>query len=129
MGADFLFATLPFAKDTQERRTELRAACLSCHGCCSSCHGCDEERLTALSDEYWMLHDLRDVSTISLQDSSEFLITGGMSYGDDPSESFNTFMDLSAIDPVWDLLEKWSKEDKTDLTKESDRTNTIQIIL
>jgi hypothetical protein len=54
----------------------------------------------------------RDMASISFPGLGyRVLMTGGMSWGDNPTESSNYLDKLSNFDPLWDLLQKFAEED------------------
>jgi hypothetical protein len=54
----------------------------------------------------------RDMASISFPGMKyRVLMTGGMSFGDSPTESSDYFDKLSNFDPLWGLLQTFSEED------------------
>ena len=54
----------------------------------------------------------RDMASISFPGMGyRVLMTGGMSHGDNPTESSNYLDKLSNFDPLWELLQKFAEED------------------
>lgn len=116
MGADFTFATIPRAKATGERRKELRRLL-------NTLTDKDLEELESFTgnsirelkndiEEYWNLIEYRDVSTIRIGRSIPHLITGGLTYGDSPTDSYDVISRLNLVSKIFYILEKWAREDK-----------------
>lgn len=116
MGADFIYDIIPFAKETVERRTELTQVA----------YNLTEEELdifeeefgvkdaidiASMFDAYWELHRMRDVGELRLPTSVNYLITGGMSYGDSPTDAFDIMRPISILSRVWNKLTAWAEED------------------
>jgi len=56
--------------------------------------------------------DRRDVSAVRFPGMDyAMLLTGGMSFGDEPSDSYAYFETVASIDELYDLLLKWARED------------------
>jgi hypothetical protein len=68
-------------------------------------------RVRAAVDAYEKFDTLRDVTFVSLAPNMHHYICGGISWGDSPTESFDSFRTLGTFSAVWDLLEKWAKAD------------------
>ena len=83
--------------------------------------GSEDKALAALVREHILVNacealecadDPRDVASISYPGMEyRVLITGGLSWGDTPTESCRTFDACSGFEPVWDTIEKWAKAD------------------
>ena len=48
------------------------------------------------------------------------MLTGGMSWGDAPTTSYEDFQRINAIDGMWELLEGWAKEDREEESRRKD---------
>lgn len=72
----------------------------------------DNNDLANRVEEYWDLAGRNDVDIITLPGSAPHLVSGGMSFGDDPTDSFETIIFLGRVPGVYDLLEKWAREDQ-----------------
>jgi hypothetical protein len=128
MGADLLLLALPKAKLTPQRKKELDAVIdkLTLEDDAVTFF-IDQEnlaepeeddllaqvkgRVRAAVDAYEKFDDLRDVTFVSLAPNMHHYICGGISWGDSPTESFDSFRTLGTFSAVWDLLEKWAKAD------------------
>lgn len=123
MGADFIFQILPLAKLDDKRREQFKKQidALTLDQLIemrdSVFPGDDsaediKESLANVLDEYSDLMDRRDCGCLTLH-GCQFILTGGMSWGDDPTNSHRTMEILSQIPGAWELLEAWSVEDRT----------------
>ena len=119
MGAELALAYIPLAKISQERLDELLRLVDSLEeddiGECTSCECIEEWReevrqavlhLPQAEDcwrEVWHLHcpDL----------PYALLFSGGLSWGDDPTESFAHFQRIMDCEQIWDRLVAWAKAD------------------
>jgi len=143
MGADFLFAATPRFKPTPERCREIK----------TFLREYPEDKLFELVGDYWILglddestakeirfriyeavlqaaeYDTRETSYLRMPGMDfEATITGGMSWGDSPTEAFNIIGDLTNFADLWDLMRKFSAEDipdKPDHIKEIDRLKRV----
>lgn len=72
-------------------------------------------RFARYVDEYWWLADRADVG-ISRPSATSVasLVTGGMSCGDDPTESFGVMHNLDIVPIITDQLLAWGREDVAD---------------
>ena len=129
MGADFLFAATPRFKPTPERCREIK----------TFLREYPEDKLFGLVGDYWILgldeestakeirfriyeavleaaeYETRETSTLRMPGMNfEATITGGMSWGDSPTEAFNILGDLTSFADLWDLMKKFSSEDSED---------------
>jgi hypothetical protein len=128
MGADFLLAFVPYCKITPEREQILRGIlnnlaigdlsdALEWKGSFAYDFDNEEEELksareTAIQafEEYIDGENSRDVTWLIIG-GVKYLFSGGMSYGDSPTTAFDYIMFLSQVEPVWEKLEDWSRED------------------
>ncbi|MCS6273998.1 MAG: hypothetical protein H2169_06610 [Opitutus sp.] len=113
MGADFCFAILPICNMTPERIAQARSIIAD-----------DEEFEVSKEDILGYLdtycagagsdidgyNGLRTVSHLHLH-GLVYFITGGMSWGDAPTDEYTEFNLLDS--QIGDLLEKWAGEDLT----------------
>lgn len=129
MGADFLFAATPRFNPTPERCREIK----------TFLREYPEDKLFELVGDYWILglddestakeirfriyeavleaaeYETRETSTLRMPGMDfEVTITGGMSWGDSPTEAFNIIGDLTSFADLWDLMKKFSSEDIED---------------
>jgi hypothetical protein len=125
MGADFMFAVAPTCNLTQERKTKVKDLLRSLpddyfveHEDTHCTFGDDElsgaELRTMFYEIVLRVNDIctRETSSISLPGMDwEGVITGGMSWGDSPTECYD---DIAAIDNFYELFEllvQFSRED------------------
>ena len=129
MGADLLLCWTPFCGDTPERREEFKRSLrkLSDAELVDECKDTldwliedsesDTEAAEAIRDTMLQAFreygENRECCSISFPGMDyEMLITGGMSWGDRPTESFREVEILGAVPAdTYRLLEKWAKED------------------
>jgi len=125
MGADFMFAVAPQCNLTQERKTKVKELLRSL----------PDEYFTEIEDTYCVFGDdeltgaelrtmfyetVLEVNEISTRETSsirlpgmdwEGVITGGMSWGENPSECYGEIAAISNFDELFDLLIQFSRED------------------
>jgi hypothetical protein len=117
MGADFLYQTIPNCIETNSRILKLDRLAHSLIPEDEPTYIDDDDNELSLSDlltlaaQYWGLEDRRDTSIIYLDDQIRYLITGGMSWGDAPTYSYEIMNNVSAVSPMYNLLLEWAKED------------------
>jgi hypothetical protein len=121
MGADMLLASLPDAEITEERKRRLQEIVNGPTG--DELIGQDlqvapddpqgiRETLHHHVELFAEATSRRDVARLRLPHMPYgMLFTGGMSWGDDPTELFDTFDVLAGIEPVFAQLEQWARED------------------
>jgi len=123
MGASFLFAVLPACVLTKERRQQLLAIIDKMDDSTefSSCVFPDEEDLDAIKEAlktdvgiYEKLDTFRDTGGYTPDGSFPLLLTGGMSWGDPPTDSYDILNELAAVPDIWNALAKWAREDATE---------------
>ena len=118
MGADFFAVFLPHCELTPVRKA---AAIALIDGLVkgdfseglgysqdNTVQECREEAKNSL-EEYSSLSLRRDTGFASFH-GFDYLVTGGMSWGDTPTDACDIFYAL-AIDVLWDQFEKWMEED------------------
>jgi hypothetical protein len=126
MGADYVQYPLPLARLTGKRRSELMAVARSLTEeevnqfidctCLDLADGASDERaglLKALNkafDDYRDLPGRRDTACIEI-DARRFLVTGGMSWGDEPTDACSTFSLLNLNERIFELLNRWALAD------------------
>lgn len=116
MGADFTYAILPYAEHTFERAKELHRIVTHLPedtiADITSFHGIEtREEFAELAREYWNLGNKRDVGGLWLEDQIHYILTGGLSWGDSPTDSYKVMAALTDILDVWKALELWASED------------------
>ena len=126
MGADFMFAVSPRCELTTERKKRIKETIRAIR---------DEKLLEVVNDYFpFGLDDestpeeirvtlyravlenaeveTRETSWIRLEGMDWTAnITGGMSWGDSPTESFDSLEGISVFDPVYELMKEFSRED------------------
>lgn len=120
MGADFLFDILPLAEETPQRRQILldMVNAISEENriyLCNECFYCDDIDFESLLDTYWALQYQRDVGTFLFPNLPRYMVSGGMSWGDTPTDAMevmNKIMYLDDICGIYDVLLKWAWEDR-----------------
>lgn len=123
MGADFLYNYIPICKLTPKRLAALAAEVSDVDyldpDLLNKGIPLTEEVLKNAINDYtsgrWALS--REVSVMSMP-HADFYITGGMSWGDPPTDAYDDFKLLSDVE---DLLLKWAIEDKSKRRKSSRR--------
>ena len=118
MGADFLYVTCPRFEPTSKRLTQLRRVVRNIpHGELSMLaedRGWEfAEIIPNILEAVKQLPELdsrRDISTIARHDL-DCWITGGMSWGDSPTEAFESLEWLTISSTVLDRLDRWARED------------------
>jgi hypothetical protein len=126
MGADFMFQILPLCRHSIDREIELvmaveEAAFEQEHGDKNvfmfdfdyfwdevELDESKEDIIETISKDYWNLQYSRDVGTL-IMDDVWYILTGGMGWGDDPTDSYYP---MSKLNGLWDLFEKFAKEDR-----------------
>jgi len=126
MGADFMFAVSPRCELTPERKRRVK----------ETIRATSDEDLLSVVRDYWPFGlddestpeeirvtlyqavlenaeiENRETSYIRL-DGMDWTanITGGMSWGDSPTESFDGLSGISEFDSVYELMKEFSRED------------------
>lgn len=120
MGADFLYTIIPKAEPSDERKAKLAVACQSVpitRDDAEMLLGSDnveeaKQVLAKFANEYWELGQRRDTSTLKIKPQDPaFIITGGMSWGDGPTETYDQLCVIENLTDIWDLLLEWAEED------------------
>lgn len=122
MGADMLVYMLPACDVTEDRLRALDAVIdgltepnLEYVRECVLPDMTDDETKEALRTVARELQDAqtrRDV-TVWVGDPMPYpmMMTGGLSWGDDPTDACRIFGTIGAVNPAWELLETWARED------------------
>jgi hypothetical protein len=87
-----------------------------------------EDARTALHEHVELLGEAasrRDVAVLRLPYMPyPIMFTGGMSWGDSPTEMFDTFAALAEVEPIFEQLEGWAEDDaRTDSLASNARSN------
>jgi hypothetical protein len=127
MGADFMYALAPVWKATDERKAKLKQVIAEITNetlqqyeedyCCFNTEDWAEARgilynaCIEISEQYDSTS--RDTAWLKM-DGMEWraVITGGMSHGDSPTDSFNSIAIVGNAEEIFELLKQWSKEDE-----------------
>ena len=121
MGADFTMAKFPYFAMTDERKESFRKAIAELS---------DEERNEILDwncleylDDDEVLASVEQACGLTSRETCndyaytekgekyEVIITGGMSWGDAPTDAYETFSMLGLFDKVWELAVDYAIED------------------
>lgn len=112
MGADFIYAITPVFKMTPERRKAAMEHIEQAYN--SRASDSDGEYIKngaeAAIERYEDFSESRETSQLELAGCFVF-ITGGLSWGDSPTEAYDHFNAIGECPGLYELLEKWSKED------------------
>ena len=120
MGADFTYQIVPLCKLTSERKKELYKILDSMipEQFDPDFYLFDDTEVEDIKatvkghiDIYENLADRRDVGHLYLH-KQMYMLSGGMSWGDQPTDSCEDLEVFEAIPEIWNQLEKWSKEDE-----------------
>ncbi|MCE9553861.1 MAG: hypothetical protein K8T91_10875 [Planctomycetes bacterium] len=120
MGANFLLYSLPWTELDAARQKELHdavdkltddqlqgvadAVCLQVPTARAAIH--------AAACDYVKLNNRRDTTSCPPDTDSYWRIyTGGLSWGEPPTECCQTFEIIGACDPLFGLIERWARED------------------
>ena len=129
MGADFLYQLIPAAIRTDERQSgletlvrqlsdgDLVAFDEECF--CGDYNPDDPDSRSRLIElllgdvrEYWEIDGRRDTALLHLStDQPTYFITGGMSWGDAPTDTFELMGRLLYIPGLFEMLKAWAEED------------------
>ena len=126
MGADFMLAVSPRCELTHERKRRIK----------ETIRAIRDEKLLEIVNNYGPLGlddestpaeirvelykavlenaeiERRDTSYIRLEGMDWTAnITGGMSWGDSPTDAFDSMSAISDFDPVYELMKEFSRED------------------
>ena len=127
MGADFMYALAPVWKATDERKAKLKEVIGAISDeslkeyddsyCFFNTEDMEEARgilysaCLEVADQYDSTN--RETSWLKLEGMSwRAVITGGMSWGDHPTESFESIAMVGTVEEVFELLKQWSMEDE-----------------
>ncbi len=129
MTACFSCVYIPYPKMTDDRKTELHTVVekLEPHDfryITVYDDEIDEEDANDLKKELHVIvnrleyiGNRNDVAVISPELIS-YLITGGVTWGDDPTDSYYDIDSINNVAKIYDLLDKWAHEDKDELLAE-----------
>ena len=123
MGADFTLATFPYFDMTDDRRERFRELIVNLPASetdeFQDWYGLDDEESYNLEE---LLDDIesacsvcnRETSTITTYNNKgeryELNVTGGMSWGDGPTEAYDAFSRASFFESIYDLAIDFSVE-------------------
>lgn len=118
MGSDFSFTCVPQCEFTAERKQKLLAIAAECEAKAEADDDCDEVDLVAAVEAYDSFENSRHVGTIILPPAVPHFITGGLSWGDFPTEDFQSMDALVACQELYNELEKFAIEDRRELKRQ-----------
>lgn len=110
MGADFVFETLPAADIDNYRLMHLRTLAKAAAPAWGDKEAYHEALLDAI-EAYPDLVNRRDTALFH-QPDYDLLITGGTTWGDNPTEAFNTMSALASCESIWEALEEYARHDR-----------------
>jgi hypothetical protein len=122
MGADFLYAIIPTCKWTPDRLKEAKKLLVA-----------DEERNLSKKEMQTILTDFtsgkmgrsREANSFRM-DGLEFLLTGGISWGDTPTDLYDSVQALE--NQLWGKLMAWAKEDAAPTAQSAEQIlKTLQL--
>ena len=127
MGADFIGCWAPACELTPKRRkileelvenmTDEEAENINDLGYVNS----QDDVLSAI-DDFANTDSSREADFFMLPEMSfGIYVTGGMSYGDPPTDKTTTFWLLSEMSLIWARLTEWAKEDEIKRRKELEK--------
>lgn len=126
MGANFLWTLAPVWKSTEERKTRLKQVIADI----------SDEAIEQYEEEYHIFNtespeearaaifeaclaceasqcETRDTASMKLEEMNwKAVVTGGLSWGDSPTDVFDRFVIVSTVEEVYNLLKSWSAEDE-----------------
>lgn len=128
MGADFLYQLIPAVKCSTERQKSLEAFVRQLSGedlaafaeeCGggydpddSNCRGKLIEQFLGDVQKYWKMDERRDASILCLSSNQpSYFISGGLSWGDGPTATFDLMERLLYIPGLVERLKAWAEED------------------
>jgi hypothetical protein len=129
MGADFMCSSVPAAHISNTREEELKRIVADATEddfvdliayCYGEIEASEQESEWSGAKELILGHietfagvgDSREVGRCSWPGMDhDVFITGGMSWGDSPTEAFESFNIIGLFPPVYNQLEEWAKQD------------------
>lgn len=132
MGADFTYELLPAAEITPERKIEMKHLIDTLSK--------DDMEQTVYADrfgpqwdkciqdihrdfeEYCNFSSDRDVAELSISPDEDYYISGGMSWGDHPTDACQTMYKLNSLPLVYKQLDEWAYEDKQNYKKRAKKS-------
>jgi hypothetical protein len=109
MGADFCYMLLPYAELTDARERELLDSVTDEDFDEDDCY--DRDDFVSAVAEYPALWGDREVAEIEIKGDLLCMITGGMTWGDVPTDAYETMRVLDSVTGVWECLERWQRAD------------------
>lgn len=125
MGADFMYAVAPIWKATDERKAKLKQLIAEITDeaiaeyendyCFFNTEDAEEARgmifdaCMACEESNFQTRETSDMKLAEM--NWRAVITGGMSWGDNPTDAFGSIAMVGTIEEVGDLLKQWSIED------------------
>lgn len=126
MGADFMYAVAPIWEATDERKAKLQEVIAAI----------TDEAIAEYENDYCFFHTedanqargmifdacmaceennfhTRETADMKLEEMNwRAVITGGMSWGDNPTDAYGSIAMVGTIEEVFNLLKEWSVEDQ-----------------
>lgn len=126
MGANFLWALAPIWKSTDERQAKLKQVIAEL----------SDEGIAQYEEEYHIFNTevpnearerileacmacetdqcyTRETTDMKLTEMPwRAVVTGGLSWGDSPTDVFDSFVIVGTVEEVYNLLKEWSTEDE-----------------
>lgn len=111
MGADFCLAIIPRCALTPKRLAQLKKAIKS-----DDDYIRNDKEIAIVLDKYASgeLFNSREVTWISFKTGASYWVTGGMSWGDAPTDVYDS---ISMLDQFFDTMERWSIADHKAMKK------------
>lgn len=119
MGADFVFTFAPLCVMNPERLAKLKAEIDRVDPSGEECEAFgfgqdDDQMVRQRLEEYFAEYpfERRDVGIMQPdEDGPRYIVTGGMSWGDEPTDSYDLIFKIGHFKNIYDLLMKWARED------------------
>lgn len=114
MAADMTLYVLPQAKYSIDREISLKWKVMEMEYFGDALEGYDDDEdpreiIINAIDTYWFLDCRRDVSNLLLE-GKWYFATGGLSWGDPPTDATSIF---EYLDELWQMLDKFADEDRS----------------
>jgi hypothetical protein len=134
MGANFLLYRIPACKETKYRKKKLRALARKYTPSLHGHYRMDvfpldtfrKQLLTALED-YWCFPESREIFLDTI-DGVKLHTTGGMSWGDAPTEAAEVITILEECDEIIACLQRWAEADAKERTVYTHETYLEELI-
>ena len=121
MGADMIIQHVPAFKSSPERIAALKQIVEIMDEESQDFSMFSKEEVLASIDEYPTLQDSREITLFVPEKGSIYYVTGGLSWGDSPTEIFDTLQKMATINDVWDKMMAFMKEDQHAISVENNK--------